>query len=362
MTGKEDAQSPAHFIERVKRSEEESTVPLSLAYDRSADANRRSHAMTLRNAQHADVFEWLDGRVGPLHLKQRLGIEGDQEERLSRRGIRFFHHDNWYSVHGVIRTALRCSGLFGRACRNAMSIELRHNAVHVPDLPPAFDGFKVLHLTDLHLDMDEGFPEVLAERFQGLDYDLCVLTGDYRYRTFGPFDRALDGLRRVRAHLKDPVYGVLGNHDSIRMVPGIEALGIRLLLNESAALRRGDERIHLIGIDDPHYYRADNLERACRDIHPGSVSVLLSHSPEVYQHAAHAGIDVLLCGHTHGGQLCLPGGTPLVYDADCPRRMARGPWTYQGLRGYTSVGAGSSIVGVRLNCPPEITVHELRRG
>lgn len=357
MTGMEDAQSPAQY-HRIDVQREDSTVPLRLAYDRTGGLSPEPHAAPLI---HPDVFEWLDGRVGPLHLRQRLGIEADQEALVFGRGIKFFHLENWYSVHAMIRAGLRFCGLLGRARQNAMSIELRHHQVPILDLPPAFDGFKILHLTDLHLDMHEDFPEVLAERVQGLDYDACVLTGDYRYRTFGPFDRALEGLCRVRAHLKDPVYGVLGNHDSIRMVPGIEALGIHVLLNESAILRRGGDAIHLVGIDDPHYYRADNLERACRDIGPGSVSILLAHSPEIYQHAAHAGIDLLLCGHTHGGQLCLPGGAPLLYDAKCPRRMARGAWTYHRLKGYTSVGAGSSIVGVRLNCPPEVTIHELRR-
>ncbi len=336
-------------------------MPLRLAYQRTGALNLGSPTAPPPMPTHPDIFEWLDGRVGPVHLKQRLGIEADQEALVFGRGMKFFHLENWYSVHAVIRAGLRVCGLLGLARQNAMSIELRHHQIHIPDLPPAFDGFKVLHLTDLHLDMHEDFPAVLAERVQGLDYDVCVLTGDYRYRTFGPFEQALEGLRRVRAKLREPVYAVLGNHDSIRMVPGIEALGIQVLLNESATLRRGDDAIHLVGIDDPHYYRADNLERACRDIGPGSVSILLAHSPEVYQHAAHAGIDLLLCGHTHGGQLCLPGGAPLLYDTKCPRRMARGAWTYHGLQGYTSVGAGSSIVGVRLNCPPEVTIHQLRR-
>ena len=69
----------------------------------------------------------------------------------------------------------------------------------------------------------------------------------------------------------------------------------------------------------------------------------------------------MLCGHTHGGQICLPGGYALTWDARCPRRLAAGAWTYGGMTGYTSVGAGSSVVNARLNCLPEITVHELRR-
>ena len=70
--------------------------------------------------------------------------------------------------------------------------------------------------------MNEGAMRRLTELLPELTYDVCVLTGDYRGATFGPFDAALDGLARVRSHLKDPVYGVLGNHDTIRMVPGLE--------------------------------------------------------------------------------------------------------------------------------------------
>ena len=82
------------------------------------------------------------------------------------------------------------------------------------------------------------------------------------------------------------------------------------------------------------------------------MSVLLSHTPEPYRHAAHAGFDLMLCGHTHGGQICLPNGRPVLTDADSPRSLARGAWRYNGMTGYTATGSGTSIVDVRLNCPP----------
>jgi predicted MPP superfamily phosphohydrolase len=91
------------------------------------------------------------------------------------------------------------------------------------------------------------------------------------------------------------------------------------------------------------------------------VSILLSHTPEVYRQAAHAAFDLLLCGHTHGGQICLPGQVPIILDARIPRHLGRGPWQYQQMVGYTSPGAGTSVIDVRLNCPPEVTVHELCR-
>ena len=92
------------------------------------------------------------------------------------------------------------------------------------------------------------------------------------------------------------------------------------------------------------------------------MSILLSHTPEVYRHAHFAQFNIMLCGHTHGGQICLPGGIPVTLDSRCPRRIGAGPWRYQDMLGYTSVGAGTSIVNVRLNCLPEVTLHRLRPG
>ncbi len=114
-------------------------------------------------------------------------------------------------------------------------------------------------------------------------------------------------------------------------------------------------------MDDPHFYRADNIEKASADIPLEAFSILLAHTPEIYRQAAHAGFDLLLAGHTHGGQICLPGGVALTLDSVLPRRMGAGAWKHHDMHGYTSVGAGSSVVPVRFNCPPEITVHTLQK-
>jgi predicted MPP superfamily phosphohydrolase len=302
----------------------------------------------------------LGARIGRVHLRQRLGLEDDHEVFVLRRpGAHFFYPENWYSVHGVIRTCLRMSGLYGRAQRNARTPRVRHHRVTLPGLAPAFDGYRILHLSDLHVDMEMRNTHAIGACVRDLDYDLCVLTGDYRARTFGPIDRVLSGMSTLCVQLRGPVYGILGNHDSLRLVPGLEELGIRLLLNESVMLERNGQSIYLAGVDDAHYYQVHNLDRASADIPEDAIAILLSHTPEIYRQAAHAGFDLMLSGHTHGGQICLPGGIPLVWDARCPRGMASGPWRYGDLIGYTSVGAGTSVVNARLNCPPEVTVHEL---
>ncbi|MGH9691624.1 MAG: metallophosphoesterase [Candidatus Acidiferrales bacterium] len=244
---------------------------------------------------------------------------------------------------------------------NAQRVQIRHNYIELEGLPEPFDGFTILHISDPHVDMNEGAMRRLIEIIPHVEYDICVLTGDFRGETYGPFDAAIEGLARVRPHLQGPVYGVLGNHDTIRMVPELEEMGIRMLLNESDRLIRGGQLIYLVGIDDAHYYRVDNIEKAGSDVPQDGISILLSHTPEIYRQAAHAGFNVLLCGHTHGGQICLPGSIPLTLDSVLPRHMGAGPWKYHSMIGYTSSGVGSSIVAVRFNCPPEITLHHLQR-
>jgi uncharacterized protein len=308
-----------------------------------------------------ETLRELEQRLGRLHAKQRLGIEADHEAHAFGRRLNFADMENWYSVHSIIRTALMLTGLYRRGRRNAERIRVARNVVRFEELPSLFDGFTILHISDLHADMSEGAIRTLVDLVGGLHYDLCVLTGDYRGQTHGPFEAALSSVARVRAQLNGPVYGVLGNHDTVRMVPGLEAMGIRMLINECETIARGNQQLHLAGIDDAHYFRVDNIEKAGSQIPDDEFSILLSHTPEVYRQAAHAGFNLMLSGHTHGGQICLPGSIPIKLEAVLPRHMGAGAWRYRGMTGYTSVGAGSSIIAVRLNCPPEITLHRLIR-
>jgi uncharacterized protein len=307
-----------------------------------------------------EILAALEARLGRVHARQRLGIETEHDARVFGGGISFFHPENWYALPKLIRAALKLVGMYGRARRNATRIEVRHNDVHLPRLAAPFDGYTLLHLSDLHVDINATIVAHIAAAVRDLEYDVCVLTGDYRAGTAGPIEGTLDGMRRIRTVLRTPVFGVLGNHDSVSMVPDLEEMGIRMLLNESMCVERDGATLHIAGVDDPHYYRVDNLERAARHIDESTVAILLSHTPEIYRQATHAGFDLMLCGHTHGGQICLPGGIPITLDANMPRRFGRGAWRHQHMQGYTSVGAGTSIVDVRINCPPEVTLHHLR--
>ena len=294
----------------------------------------------LRIPMTETVLSKLEQRLGGrVYAKQRLGIETDHEAQIFGQGLNFFHIENWYSVHSVIRILLKLTGLYWRGQANAARVEVRHNDVRAKKLPPEFDGFTLLHISDFHADMNDGAMRRLEEILPDLSYDLCVLTGDYRGATFGPFDKAIARMRSVLAHIKAPVYGVLGNHDTIRMVPDLEAMGIRLLLNEFEPIPRAGANIYLAGIDDAHYFRVDNIEKAASGIPPQAFSILLSHTPEIYRQAAHAGFDLLLSGHTHGGQICLPGSIPVTLELGSAAQVRsacvevpRDGWIYLGRR------------------------------
>ena len=279
-----------------------------------------------------------------------------------------WHHwlnfENYFYYRVALYWLFRLAGRFDQGVRNVLAVELNEQTIHFPDLPEAFEGYRILLLTDLHLDGLEPLTDTLIQRVDGLEVDLCLIGGDIRMELYGPIAPSVRLLARVVEHVRarDGVYGVLGNHDCIEMLPDLEAAGIRMLVNDADEIRRDGESLWLVGVDDPHFYKCDDLELACRQVPAEAFRVLLAHSPEIYRQAIQHGIRLYLCGHTHGGQICLPGIGPVFTHCSAPRRMAAGRWRHANLTGYTSRGAGASGVPLRFNCPGEIPLITLRRG
>jgi predicted MPP superfamily phosphohydrolase len=311
------------------------------------------------HSEDAQALGLLERRLGRLHARQRLGIEAEHEAQVFGQGLTWFHLENVRFAPALIETALWLSGLRGRGRRNAGHVRLMENALRLPQRHAGLSGVRILHVSDPHADMSEAAVAAAVGLTAGLDYQLCVLTGDFRCKTHGPIDASMASMERLVGVLRRPVLAVLGNHDSVRMVPRLEAMGVRVLMNEAFAVEQGDARLHVAGVDDAHFYRADNIEKAAADIPSDAFSILLSHTPEIYRQAAHAEFDVMLSGHTHGGQICLPGGFPITLGARLPRRYGAGAWRHGSMQGYTSRGLGSSVVAARFNCPPEVTLHRL---
>src|SRR5215469_8790823 len=154
------------------------------------------------------VSKSLERRLGRTHVKLRLGIEAEHEAQVFGQGIKYFHIENLRSSQFIITSLLKLTGLYGRGRRNAAKIRVKRNYVRSTKIPKAFDGYSILHLSDLHVDISPDAIQRLATMLPEIDYDLCVLTGDYRGETFGPYDATMAGMARICAALKKPTYGV----------------------------------------------------------------------------------------------------------------------------------------------------------
>ncbi|MBN1348585.1 metallophosphoesterase family protein [candidate division KSB1 bacterium] len=308
-------------------------------------------------------MESLLQRIDEAHLRKRLSIQVGVVVRLLGRGTGRFHFENFDFAMILLKCFLKAIGFYRRGYRNFKNIQIIHNSVKLPRLPEKFDGYTILHLSDLHLDMDPVITDIIIDRVSELSFDLCVITGDYRFRTHGIYGKSVEEVRKLRPYLdcEHGVFGILGNHDFIEFVPAFEKMGVRMLMNESAELIRSGQSIWLAGVDDPHFYGTHDLARASQDIPAAATKIILAHTQDLYQRAANAGFDLYLAGHTHGGQICLPGEIPILAHAACPRRILKKAWRFQRMQGYTSCGTGSSGLPVRFNCLPEIILHHLAR-
>ena len=303
----------------------------------------------------------LRTRLGPHHYRQRMNIEHYHAAEVFGGGRTRFHPENFPVLRVSLQILLRATLTYWWGNYNARRHRIVERDIVLRRLPREFEGFRILHLSDLHLDIDPKITTALVAALEPLTYDLCVITGDYRAETFGPYEAAMEETARVMAVIKAPAYGILGNHDFLGMVPHLERMGLRMLLNEHVAIEHGGAAIYLAGIDDPHYYETETFEQALDGIPREATAILLSHTAETYRKALACGIDYVLSGHTHAGQICLPGGFAILRNAQHNREFDHGPWVYHELQGYTSAGVGCSMAPVRFFCPPEIVVHTLHR-
>lgn len=304
----------------------------------------------------------LARRMGAASFAERLRKENARE--LAFGGRLRWCPMKWAGP--AARLAFRCAGLYGRARREFLDVRVREETFALPGLAPELAGFTLLHLSDLHLDIDPALPDAIRGALATVAgrYDAAAATGDFNNFTVHGDTKALDLAASLRGAFTAPVFAVLGNHDSVRDVPYLERAGYRVLLNESVRLRRagasGGPSLLLAGVDDPNIFATHDLAAALRGRRPGEPCVLLAHAPSVHREAAAAGVSLVLCGHVHGGQVCLPSGRTLAWRHwRFPRRVWRGRWTEGATQGYTTTGVGACGAPLRLNCPPEIVLVRL---
>ena len=254
---------------------------------------------------------------------------------------------------------------------------VRRRVVEVPGWPSSLDGFTILHLSDLHIGKGPSRVEGFLKRAADIPADIVVITGDFLAGGAG-----LERCRRALKPLTDQreVYGILGNHehssypwrlptrgrfkarsrlDTEGIVAGLEAAGMRLLINGHTAVAVRSGKVTLVGIDDLFHF-ADDLDRALDGVAPDEGVVLLCHSPDVLAEAARRRLPLVLSGHTHGGQVRVPGiGVATTATWETMERAA-GIIRLGGTVMHVSPGLGTTFLPVRLFVRPEATVLEIR--
>ncbi|MFC1761820.1 metallophosphoesterase [Planctomycetota bacterium] len=294
-------------------------------------------------------------------IRQRIEDEGCLH--TVRRGWRGrWHFENLPCLITWLDVGLQLIRLKSWGMRNALDIQVESIELRFTNLPRAFDGYRLLLLTDLHIDGNEPLVERVLEKTSTLEYDLCLLGGDYAFPNNCESTRATTLMTRITQHLtqQSRVVGILGNHDRYSMAECLSATGVEMLINEYTCVEKDGACLYLSGLDDGHYFKSADIGQASTGISEDAFKIILGHTPEMATEAARAGYHLYLAGHTHGGQVCLPGGIALVTCATIPRRMLKGMWLKQGMIGYTCRGTGTSGLPVRFYCPPEITCLTLR--
>lgn len=274
----------------------------------------------------------------------------------------------FHKIFPILRQLYHSKGLswlVKRGQLNAKQIQLNHHTLTFPQLPQAFHGFRILHLSDFHFGISPTIQTTISQWIQKEPVDLTVISGDFspsfKNRESNYLDTILEGLKPILEHTHsiEGVVAVLGNHDLSYIVTSIENLGVRFLLNETLQITRDKHKIYVTGLDDVNRYHTPLANAALLGT-PEGFRIALVHSAERAPLAAKIGFDLYLCGHTHGGQICWPGGRPiLIHMHHSLRPLASGRWSLGTMQGYTSRGAGTSFPPIRFNCPGEISILTL---
>lgn len=233
------------------------------------------------------------------------------------------------------------------------------------DLPIAFDGLRIVHLSDLHLDERPDMILKVNEVLKEKSFDLIVITGDlfsFTINNSEEFKRFKDDFYKMLEGLH-PIHGIIavpGNHDSSDLIELLESERVKFLCNQTHYIKKEAQTLQVIGTDDPHYFYSDNSLKVLEEA-SNHFSIALIHSPELSFEASNAGVKLYLCGHTHGGQIRWPLNYAPVKRIFRARDFYFRRWDYKGMDGFTSTGIGTSAIAWRINTKAEIVCQILKK-
>jgi predicted MPP superfamily phosphohydrolase len=235
------------------------------------------------------------------------------------------------------------------------SLTIEHCPINLRRLPVPLDRFRIVHLSDFHHSPLTGREQIerAVEIANSLNPDLIALTGDYVSHEREYAAPCAEILGRLRARFG--VYAVLGNHDHWTDAPLISdmlrAEGIKVLVNEGMRFEAHGASFWLAGVDDA-MVGLEDLPLALAGSREDEMKLLLAHNPTVLRRASRLGVDLVLAGHTHGGQVAWPRRRP-------PRRLRQGLGRHGETQIYVTRGIGTVVLPIRYGCPPEVSLLEL---
>ena len=281
----------------------------------------------------------------PLKWKQRgrVLVSGRQPERPLRT------------------LALNLSEAARSALTEPFRLTVEHQAIYLPRLPRAFDGFRIVQLSDIHHSPFTSVKQIerAVETANSLLPDMIALTGDYvskERRYAAPCAELLGSLTA-----RHGVFAVLGNHDhwtdAALITDLFRAEGITVLVNQGMRFEKDGSAFWLAGVDDT-MVGLEDLSLALAGASDDEMKLLLAHNPVILRKAARAGVDLVLSGHTHGGQVNLRSERS---ETRRPRRRhLKGLGRLDETQIYVTRGLGTVVLPVRFGCPPEVSLLELR--
>lgn len=335
----------------------------------------RSGSETLLTAVMWLLFGYFSVYI-PKYLFVVFDLVASVPKLFGRRRFR------WLSLVGAFAGCVLFIAMWWGALVNRYRVDVREVTVECAGLPAAFDGYRIVQFSDLHVGTygdDTSFVEKVVDRINSLNPDLIVFTGDIvnrRTDEIVPFVSVLSGLEAP-----DGVVSILGNHDygdysdwespeakahnMAEMYKAQSDMGWRLLLNEHIFLHRGNDSVAVIGVEnigDPPFHSYGSLYKAYPDVSDGNAKILLSHNPAHWVDSVSGNeavnIDLTLSGHTHAMQIEVCGVSPAVF-----RYRTWGglysPKNGFGGKLYVNIGLGTVGIPMRLGATPEITVITL---
>lgn len=267
------------------------------------------------------------------------------------------------SAASVTAVGLGCFS-YGAAVRD--HVEVSRVEVKITNLPTAFDGLTIAQLSDIHHGLYTGLDYIhrCVEIVNGLKADVIALTGDFTFSGKKYVEPCAEALHGLTARVG--VYAVLGNHDyyvgASHVARALKNAGCNVMIDALDRLEYRGDKLWLVGVDDL-YYGTTNLPQLMRDVPREAARIGLAHNPDFIEEfaARNQHVDLMISGHTHGGQIRLPVlGAPQI-SSDYGQRYAIGLNRKDSMQVYTTRGIGTILLPTRFDCPPEIVLFTLRQ-